>query len=364
MNGRAEWMEDIRWLEIKNAGGTAVPEYGLVRVTGVDADNELLEVQQPNAEGQDVLVNGPTQIPAGGYGSAYDDWLVDALYESGDGTPAVGEYWGAAASSYKLRKGRFGFQIVGGPTAGRVMARRLGRGLDVRKNSTGSVFRQPRLNLIEGSGISLTVAEDTTNGEVDVTVAASGSGVTVREQDGSPSYSSITTLTFDQADGFVVSEPAGGEARVDIAAASAGQAGVVTTAAQTFGGDKTFATVIATTLTGGLVTIDELAPDIDSVTLAADTHNLSAPCVILRVNQSGGSWNLTGIEAPAATKLLFLWNESASTLTLKHQDGSSTAGNRFIVPGGADLSVAAGQMVLLFYDPTTADWIPAVRMSA
>jgi hypothetical protein len=42
----------------------------------------------------------------------------------------------------------------------------------VRKNSTGSEFIRRRVNFIEGSNVTLTVADDSTNNEVDVTVAA------------------------------------------------------------------------------------------------------------------------------------------------------------------------------------------------
>lgn len=42
-----------------------------------------------------------------------------------------------------------------------------------------------------------------------------GGSVTVEEVDGSPSYTGITTLRFDQADGFVLSQPSAGIARVD-----------------------------------------------------------------------------------------------------------------------------------------------------
>ncbi len=49
-------------------------------------------------------------------------------------------------------------------------------GFNVRKNSTGSVLTRRRLNLIEGTGIALTVADDGANDEVDVTVATTGSG--------------------------------------------------------------------------------------------------------------------------------------------------------------------------------------------
>jgi hypothetical protein len=49
----------------------------------------------------------------------------------------------------------------------------------VRKNSTGSTFTRRRLNLIEGTNVTLTVADDSGDEEVDVTIAASGGGGTV-----------------------------------------------------------------------------------------------------------------------------------------------------------------------------------------
>lgn len=44
----------------------------------------------------------------------------------------------------------------------------------VRKNSAGSTFERRRVNLIEGTGVTLTVADDSGNEEVDVTIAAAG----------------------------------------------------------------------------------------------------------------------------------------------------------------------------------------------
>ena len=41
--------------------------------------------------------------------------------------------------------------------------------------------------------------------------------INVKEVDGSPSLTGISTLLFDQADGFVVSQPATGQARIDLA---------------------------------------------------------------------------------------------------------------------------------------------------
>jgi hypothetical protein len=51
----------------------------------------------------------------------------------------------------------------------------------VRKNSGGSVFSRRRLNLIEGSGVTLTVADDSGNEEVDVTIASTSSNIVYRK---------------------------------------------------------------------------------------------------------------------------------------------------------------------------------------
>lgn len=46
----------------------------------------------------------------------------------------------------------------------------------LRKNSTGSDFVRRRINLIEGSNISITMTDDPTNDEIDVTIAGAGAG--------------------------------------------------------------------------------------------------------------------------------------------------------------------------------------------
>lgn len=60
--------------------------------------------------------------------------------------------------------------------------RRLGRlgqlltGTIVRKNSTGTDIERTRLNFIEGANVTITVADDAANDEIDVTIASSGGG--------------------------------------------------------------------------------------------------------------------------------------------------------------------------------------------
>ena len=97
-------------------------------------------------------------------------------------------------------------------------------GLVTRKNSTGTVYgTRQRLNFIEGSNVTITVADDAANDEIDVTIASSASGgVTVAESDGSPSYGSVTTLYFKPSDGFVVTQPGAGQAEIAFVGMSSG----------------------------------------------------------------------------------------------------------------------------------------------
>jgi hypothetical protein len=71
---------------------------------------------------------------------------------------------------------------------------------------------------------------------------------------------------------------------------------------------------------------------------------------------SGAAYDLTGFVAPATARTVLLVNIGSFDLTLKHQSTSSTAANRIIVPWSADLVIAAGGSVFLWYDLTTARW--------
>lgn len=48
-----------------------------------------------------------------------------------------------------------------------------------RKNSTGSEFVRRRFNFIEGTGITITMADDSGDNEIDVTFAGSAQGPTM-----------------------------------------------------------------------------------------------------------------------------------------------------------------------------------------
>lgn len=50
----------------------------------------------------------------------------------------------------------------------------MGSGVEVRINSGGSTYTRPRINIIAGTGVSLSLSDDGGNGEVDLTITASG----------------------------------------------------------------------------------------------------------------------------------------------------------------------------------------------
>lgn len=87
----------------------------------------------------------------------------------------------------------------------------------VRKNSAGTVFTRRQLNLIEGSNVTLTVADDAGNDEVDITIAAAAGSLTVEEEDASPSVGSVSKI---QVPNGSLTNDGGGTVSLSYAAAS------------------------------------------------------------------------------------------------------------------------------------------------
>lgn len=71
-------------------------------------------------------------------------------------------------------------------------------GLRARKNSTGSTYGpRSRFNFIEGNGVTLTLADDSVNNEIDLTIATGLSGARVYNSGGFLGLTTTTALTFD-----------------------------------------------------------------------------------------------------------------------------------------------------------------------
>ena len=142
-NGLVDYLNDLRYVEVSNAGASAIPAFGLMRVTGASTTSGLvLTVDQPNADGQDVLINGPTPIIAGGRGVATYETPSQIYYDTADGTPANGETWGAGSGTYKLKKNKAGFTIQGGAANELVVAGRSEQSSGGAVDGTGQAFYQ------------------------------------------------------------------------------------------------------------------------------------------------------------------------------------------------------------------------------
>ena len=214
-NGLVDYLNDLRYVEVSNAGASTIPAFGLMRVTGASTTNGLaLTVDQPNADGQDVLINGPTPIIAGGRGVATYETPSQIYYDTGDGTPANGETWGAGSGSYKLKKNKAGFTIQGGAANELVVAGRA--------DQTGS-----------GGTFNLTVRDDT------VSVGSGGGTLTL---------SPITTIYTHRPDGLRINTSVytvGTSVELGIFAAAQTQQGAVSLAGQVMGsGTKTFDAIL------------------------------------------------------------------------------------------------------------------------
>lgn len=115
-------------LEFRNDSAEKIPAFGIVRIIGLavlEPGRVVLRGDKPNTFGcqYQCAVNGPTPVAAGKLGTCARAPFLPALYDTSDGTPAVGEKWGPRDATWKLRKNTGGFSVIGvtNPTAGLVL---------------------------------------------------------------------------------------------------------------------------------------------------------------------------------------------------------------------------------------------------
>ncbi len=115
-------LEQIRKLPCQNVSGQDIPAFAALRIVESDTNTGVLQVDQPSGDGADVHVLAmESGIKAGDNGQCTTDGPWYALYETGDGMPTTGQIWGPGNGTFTLRKGRPGYQIVGGALNGRVL---------------------------------------------------------------------------------------------------------------------------------------------------------------------------------------------------------------------------------------------------
>jgi hypothetical protein len=96
-----------------------------------------------------------------------------------------------------------------------------------------------------------------------------------------------------------------------------------------------------------------------SVSLTASVNNwnpaglATCSCIVIRPN---AAWDITGIVAQAHGFRLRLFNIGGFSTTLVWQSASSSVGNRFLGPAGANVVIRAYGSVDLVYDGLDANW--------
>lgn len=127
-----------RWVEFRNASGQDIPSFGVLQITGSETlgvGRKVLTVTRPDGTaGATYAINGHLPVAAGSTkgGVCTMSWPANAAYDTGDGTPAINEVWGAKSGQFTLAKAKAGFKIAGTPENGRVLVVGIfGEGFDM-----------------------------------------------------------------------------------------------------------------------------------------------------------------------------------------------------------------------------------------
>lgn len=144
------YVSPVPRIRFRNDSLTAIPAYGVVRITGGDT-KDFLTVDLVDATYRWLyLINGPRAVAAGtseepsyGLGTFLNSQTFSPKYRRvsvSGATPAYGERWGPVAGSTALGQHRPGFFILGGydSAKGTVLAIQLPPGEVRVKNDDGS----------------------------------------------------------------------------------------------------------------------------------------------------------------------------------------------------------------------------------
>lgn len=237
--------------------------------------------------------------------------------DSGSGGLADGDYTDSASRKHYVRKiATFARTATANINSGMVTDNRVKLILQGDKSAVAvtkagvAVGTQPTLNFIEGSNVTLTIADDTTNEEIDITIASSGGGGTMTFTVAGDTGSSQTiadTNTLTVAGGGGIDTVASATDTITIAI------------------DDSVAQQVAVTASGGTASGD--------ATVSIDNHTTANTLGLV----AGSNVTLTGTNSAGTIKI-----EAASSTGMTSFTLAGTSGANQTITDGNTLTVAAG----------------------
>jgi hypothetical protein len=150
MGGPMTELESLQWCTFQNDASTAVPAYGIMRITGIviTEGKTFLTVDQPNASTTAYAVNGPAEVAANGYGQCV--LLGPCVFQYDTGTPAFNDFYSAKSGQWTASKtgnlirclgiidatNKFALGVIGAGSGDSIIGKLDG---DLNYNSTATV---------------------------------------------------------------------------------------------------------------------------------------------------------------------------------------------------------------------------------
>lgn len=107
--------------------------------------------------------------------------------------------------------------------------------------------------------------------------------------------------------------------------------------------------------------------DLTPADITANVDNYSpsglADASVLRLNVTSNA-NMSGLSGGSDGREMVVYCTGSATLTLLHESGSSTAANRFVLPGDASMTLVKNQGAQFIYDATQSRWVCVGMVSA
>lgn len=165
-----------RGIEFSNASGQTVPSFGVIQITGstvVGVGREILTATRPDGTaGAVYAINGSVPVTSGQKGRCTFDFPAKAAYNTGDGTPAIGQFWGPKSGQFTLAQGYPYFKISGTPASGKVFVAHHPCAWMIRGTLVGAMAFDDATWTIDGVSI-------TSGGDPRSTVGSSSEAITV-----------------------------------------------------------------------------------------------------------------------------------------------------------------------------------------